>query len=34
MARIKLKPSIVTKGHEAKWTSTRHQVVGHAVDNQ
>ena len=27
MVRFKLKPSIGTKGHEAKWSSTRHKVI-------
>ena len=31
---VKLKPSIGTKGHEQKWGSTRHNIVGNAVDNQ
>ena len=34
MVRFKLKPSIGTKGHEPKWSSTRHKVVGNSTDNQ
>jgi len=34
MVRFKLKPSIGTKGHEPKWSSTRHKVVGDSTDNQ
>ena len=34
MVRYKLKPSIGTKGHEPKWSSTRHQVVGNSTGNQ
>ena len=34
MVRFKQKPSIGTKGHEPKWSSTRHTVVGNTVDNQ
>ena len=34
MVRFKLKPSIGTKGHEPKWSSTRHTVVGNSTDNQ
>ena len=34
MVRYKLKPSIGTKSHEAKWSSTRHKVVGDPKDNQ
>ena len=34
MVRFKLKPSIGTKGHEPKWSSTRHKAVGHSTDNQ
>ena len=34
MVRFKLKPSIGTKSHEPKWSSTRHKVVGNSTDNQ
>ena len=34
MVRFKLKPSIGTKGHEPKWSSARHDVVGSPTDNQ
>ena len=34
MVRYKLKPSIGTKSHEPKWSSTRHKVVGNSTDNQ
>ena len=34
MVRYKLKPSIGTKGHEPKWSSTRHKVVGKPTNNQ
>ena len=34
MVRFKLKPSIGTKGHEPKWSSTRHTVVRDSTDNQ
>ena len=34
MCIFKLKPCIGTKGHEPKWSSTRHKIVGNAVDNQ
>ena len=34
MVRFKLKPSIGTKGHEAKWSSTRHKVVGKPTGNE
>ena len=34
MVRFKLKPSIGTKSHEPKWSSTRHKVVGDSTDNQ
>ena len=34
MVRFKLKPSIGTKGHAPKWSSTRHKVVGNSTDNQ
>ena len=34
MFRFKLKPSIGTKGHEAKWSSTRHEVTRTPEDNQ
>ena len=34
MVRYKLKPSIGTKSHEPKWSSTRHQVVGNSTNNQ
>ena len=27
MVRYKLKPSIGTKSHEAKWSSTRHTIL-------
>ena len=31
MFRFKLKPSIGTEGHEPKWSSTRHKVVGKPI---
>ena len=34
MVRYKLKPSIGTKSHEPKWSSTRHRIVGNYPDNQ
>ena len=34
MVRYKLKPSIGTKSHEPKWSSTRHKVVWNSIDNQ
>ena len=34
MVRYKLKPSIGTKSHEPKWSSTRHRIVGNSTDNQ
>ena len=34
MVRFKLKPSIGTKSHQPKWSSTRHKVVGDSTDNQ
>ena len=34
MVRFKLTPSIGTKSHEPKWSSTRHKVVGNSTDNQ
>ena len=34
MVRFKLKPSIGTKSHQPKWSSTRHKVVGDTTDNQ
>ena len=34
MVRYKLKPSIGTKSHEPKWSSTRHEVVGNLINNQ
>ena len=34
MVRFKLKPSIGTKGHEPKWSSTRHKTVGNSTDNR
>ena len=34
MVRYKLKPSIGTKSHEPKWSSTRHKVVGNLTDSQ
>ena len=33
MVRFKIKPSIVTKGHETTWSSTRHKVVGKPTGN-
>ena len=33
MVRFKLKSSIETKSHEAKWSSTRHKVVGNSTGN-
>merc|ERR1711966_396870 len=32
MVRFKLKPSIGTKSHEPKWSSTRHAVVGNSTN--
>ena len=34
MVIYKLKPSIGTKSHEPKWSSTRHRIVGNPTDNQ
>ena len=34
MVIYKLKRSIGTKGHEPKWSSTRHTVVGNSTNNQ
>ena len=34
VVRYKLKPSIGTKSHEPKWSSTRHKVVRHSTNNQ
>ena len=34
MVRYKLKPSIGTKSHEPKWSSTRHGVIGNPTNNQ
>ena len=34
MVRFKIKPSIGTKGHEAKWSSTTHEVTRNPEDNQ
>ena len=34
MVRYKLKTNIRTKGHEPKWSSTRHRIVGNSTDNQ
>ena len=34
MVRYKLKPSIGTKSHEPKWSSTRHKVIGDTANNQ
>ena len=34
MVRYILKPSIGTKGHELKWSSTQHKVVGNSTDNR
>ena len=34
MVRYKLKPSIGTKSHEPKWSSTRHKVAGNSTNNQ
>ena len=34
MVRYQLKPSIGTKSHEPKLSSTRHKVVGNSNDNQ
>ena len=31
---LKLTPSIGTKGHEAKWSSTKHKVVGKPTGNE
>ena len=34
MVRYKLKPSIGTKSHEPKWSSTRHKVIENPTNNQ
>ena len=34
MVRYKLKPSIGTKGHEPKWSSTRHTAIGSPTNNK
>ena len=34
MVRYKFKPSIGTKGHEQKWSSTRHTVIGNPTNNK
>ena len=34
MVRFKLKPSIGTKSHQPKWSSTRHKVVGNSTNNE
>ena len=34
MVIYKLKPSIGTKSHEPKWSSTRHKVVGNSTNNR
>ena len=34
MVRYKLTPSIGTKRHEPKWSSTRYKVVGNSINNQ
>ena len=34
MVRYKQKPSIGTKSHEPKWSSTRHKVVGNSTNNK
>ena len=34
MVRYRQKPDIGTKGHEPKWNSTRHQVVGNSAGNR
>ena len=34
MVRYKLKPRIGTKGHEPKWSSTRHKVIGNPTNNK
>ena len=33
MVRYELKPSIGTKSHEPKWSSTRHKYVGNSTNN-
>ena len=33
MVRYRLKPSIGTKSHEPKWSSTRHKVIGNPTNN-
>ena len=33
MVRFKLQPSIVTKGHEPNWSSTRHKIVGNSTNS-
>ena len=34
MVRFKLKPSIGTKYHQPKWSSSLHKVVGNSTGNQ
>ena len=34
MVEYKLKPSMGTKSHEPKWTSTLHKIVGNPPNNQ
>ena len=34
MVRLKLKPSIGTKSHSPKWSSTRHEVIRTPEGNQ
>ena len=34
MVIYKLKPSIGTKSHEPKWSSTRYNVIGNPTTNQ
>ena len=34
MVRYKLKPSIGTKGHEPKWSSTRNKIVVNSTNNE
>ena len=34
MVRYKLKPSIGTKSHEPKWSSTRHKVIGNPTNDK
>ena len=34
LVRYKLKPSIGTKSHEPKWSSTRHKVAGKPTNNK